>query len=170
MAVKTGWEVDKNLYWESGATFLAWSGHGWLGDDVYGSYGINGWVENNECIGEPKHIGQRRWRHSAVRGAGNIPLLLDAPWIDCWPMDDDEPAAFDDQGWQQGSHMARFMKNRHEGGIQGVFVDYSVRWIGLKEMYTLKWHREFEIANEYTLAGGGGTGLWPEWMKKFKAF
>ncbi len=175
MAVKTGWEQDESYYWESGATFLAWSGHGWLGPagEVYGSYGINGWVEHNQCPDESRRTGARRWRHSAVRGAGNIPLLLDAPWIDCWPMDDDEPAAYDDQLWQQGSHMARFMKDRHNGGIHAVFVDYSVRWIGLKGMYTLKWHREFDVIGTYTLASGATKALWrskAEWMANLKDY
>lgn len=172
MAVKTGWEVDKDIYWESGATFLAWSGHGWLGaeGEVYGSYGINGWVEDNQCPAESRQTAGRRWRHTAVSGAGNIPLLLDAPWIDTWPLDDDEPPASDDLYWQSCSYMGRFTKNRHNGGINAVFVDYSVRWIGLKEMYTLKWHREFYVANEYTLAGGGNPSFWPEWMKQFKAY
>ena len=174
-AAKTGWEENSSYYWEGGATFLAWSGHGWLGEEgeVYGSYGINGWVENNQCPTEQSRTAQRRWRHTAVAGAGNIPLLLDAPWIDCWPLHYDEPAAYDDQQWQQGSHMARFMKNRHNEGIQAVFVDYSVRWIGLKGMYTLKWNREFNVSNIYTLAGGADRSIWlsqAEWMVSFKDY
>ncbi len=171
MAVKAGWDENQSIYWEGGATFLAWSAHGWLGPEgsVYGSYGINGWVEHNQCSADPKPTADRRWRHTAVPGAGNIPLLLDAPWIDCWPVDDDLPADYDDMPWQQGSNMARFMKDRHNGGINAVFVDYSVRWIGLKEMYTLKWHRRFEVVNEYTLAGGN-SATWPDWMKRYKDY
>lgn len=171
MAMKLGYDENPRFYGEVGATFLAWSAQGWLGPrgSAYGSYGVNGWVENNQCPTESQNTSRRRWRHSAVSGANNIPLALDAPWIDCWPVHYDAPADYDDQDWRQGSHMARFMKNRHNGGIQGVFVDYSVRWIGLKEMYTLKWNREFDVANVYTLAGGGST-VWPEWLEKFKDY
>ncbi|UCF42837.1 MAG: type II secretion system protein [Planctomycetota bacterium] len=175
MAVKTGWEVSESIYWEGGATFLAWSGHSWLGEpgEVYGSYGINGWVEHNQCPAEPPRIARLRFRHTAVAGAGNVPLLLDAPWIDCWPLDTEDPAPYDDHPWQHGSHMARFMKNRHSRGIHALFVDYSVRWIGLKGMYTLKWNREFDVTNIYTLAGGSNPALWrqkAEWMADFKDY
>ena len=172
MAVKLGYDANPNYYGEVGATFLAWSAQGWLGPvgSAWGSFGINGWVEHNQCPGESDNTGRLRWRHTAVRGTNNIPLLLDAPWIDCWPSHTDAPAVFDDQDWRHGSHMGRFMKNRHNGGIQGVFMDYSVRWIGLKEMYTLKWHRQFDVAGRYTTAGGMNKGSWPEWVRNFKDY
>jgi prepilin-type N-terminal cleavage/methylation domain-containing protein len=171
MATKLAYEADP-AYGEIGTTFLAWSAQGWLGPkgSVWGSYGVNGWVENNQCETESENTKQRRWRHTAVAGTNNIPLLLDAPWIDCWPEDHDAPAEYDDQDWRHGSHMARFMKNRHDGGIQGVFMDYSVRWIGLKEMYVLKWNRLFNTAGRYTLAGSMTKNSWPEWMRNFKDY
>jgi prepilin-type N-terminal cleavage/methylation domain-containing protein len=175
MAVKTGWEVDRVFYSEGGSTFLAWSAHGWLGPEgsVYGSYGVNGYVEHNQCEdNDPFPL--VRWRQAGVKNAGNIPLLLDAPWIDTWPTEFDNPADVDDENWSLGSQMARFMKNRHDGGIDCLFVDYSVRRIGLKEMYILKWNREFRTDGPWTLAGGvtrsdwegAGTG----WMKDFKDY
>jgi prepilin-type N-terminal cleavage/methylation domain-containing protein len=172
LAKKLGYEENPGYYGEIGATFLAWSAQGWLGPpgSAYGSYGLNGWVENNQCPDENPNTSRRRWRHKIVKGTNNIPLLLDAPWIDCWPQDTDAPAAFDDQDWRHGSHMGRFMKNRHSGGIQGVFMDYSVRWIGLKGMYTLKWNRDFDVTGRYTMAGGMNKGSWPDWMKNFKDY
>ncbi|MHC4912459.1 MAG: type II secretion system protein [Planctomycetota bacterium] len=172
MAAKLGYDANPAYYGEVGATFLAWSAQGWLGPKgtAWGSYGVNGWVENNQCPTESESTKRRRWRHTAVRGTNNIPLLLDAPWIDCWPQHTDSPAAFDDQDWRHGSHMARFMKDRHNHGIQGVFMDYSVRWIGLKEMYTLQWHRTFDVTGRWTVAGGASKSMWPDWMMNFKDF
>jgi prepilin-type N-terminal cleavage/methylation domain-containing protein len=176
MATKLGWDVDPAFYWEGGATFLAWcSNGGWLGEpgEVYGSYGINGWVEHNQCetdfIGMP-HL---RWRQGGVKNAGNVPLLLDAPWIDTWPLKTDEPAKYDDEYFSLGSFMARFMKNRHDSGINCLFLDYSVRKIGLKEMYTLKWHREFRTDGPWTLAGNVTRSDWESkasWMVNFKDY
>jgi prepilin-type N-terminal cleavage/methylation domain-containing protein len=174
-ATKLGYEAGGS-YGEGGHTFLAWSAQTWLlrspykAGEVYGSYGINGWVEHNQCPDESENNKRRRWRHKNVRGTNNIPLLLDAPWIDCWPLHFDGPPVVEDLDWRHGSHMGRFMKNRHNGGIQGLFMDYSVRWIGLKEMYTLKWHREFDTTNTHTLAGGSSPSSWPPWMKKFKDY
>ena len=182
MATKLGWDVSPSIYWEGGATFLAWcSNNGWLGEpgEVYGSYGVNGWVENNQCEDDflIDFIGPDapnwRWRQSGVKGAGNIPLLLDAPWIDCWPVDFDEPRAHAELNWSQGSFIARFMINRHEGRINCLFLDYSVRKIGLKEMYTLKWNRNFNTSGAWTLAGDVTRSDWEgaaEWMVNFKDY
>jgi prepilin-type processing-associated H-X9-DG protein len=60
--------------------------------------------------------------------------------------------------------------NRHDGGMNSLFLDWSVRKVGLKEPWTLKWHREFDTANKWTLAGGVQPEDWPEWMRKFKDY
>jgi hypothetical protein len=49
----------------------------------------------------------------------------------------------------------------------GAFMDFSVRRIGLKELWTLKWHRKFDTAGEWTKAGGVLPEDWPEWMWNF---
>jgi prepilin-type processing-associated H-X9-DG protein len=61
--------------------------------------------------------------------------------------------------------MARFCINRHNGFVNGAFMDTSVRKLGLKELWTLKWHRNFDTAGPYTLAGGVTPDDWPEWMR-----
>lgn len=172
--------MSESLYWEGGATFLAWSAHGWLGPtgSVYGSYGINGWVEHNQCeddftLSIHSDAPNWRWRQAGVKGVGNIPLLLDAPWIDTWPSEYDFPASYDDENYSLGSLMARFMKNRHEGGINCLFLDYSVRKIGLKELYILKWSRDFDTNGPWTLAGGVTRSEWESkasWMVNFKDY
>ncbi len=174
MATKFGWDVSQSKYWEGGATFLAWSAQGqFLGEpgEVYGSYGINGYVEHNQCETDPH--APIRWRQAGVKGAGNIPLLLDAPWIDCWPTEFDEPPGIADLNYSLGSMMARFMKNRHDGVMNCLFLDYSVRKIGLKEMYVLKWSRDFNTNGPSTLAGGVTRAYWESkapWMVNFKDY
>jgi len=44
------------------------------------------------------------------------------------------------------------------------------RTVGLKELWTLKWHREFDTAGPWTKAGGVLPGDWPEWLRKFKDY
>jgi prepilin-type N-terminal cleavage/methylation domain-containing protein/prepilin-type processing-associated H-X9-DG protein len=170
MASKFGTEIGRG---DIGGTFHAWSTKGFLGaaGSVYGSYGINGWVENNVCPAESDNTARKRWRHDAVNGAAYIPLILDDQWIDGWPHHTDAPPDYADQDyrWQPSSHFVRFMLNRHNGGTNAAFVDYSVRWVGLKEEYTLKWNREFDTANGYTIAGGLSLP-WPEWLQRFKNY
>ena len=60
--------------------------------------------------------------------------------------------------------------NRHDGGINGLFMDWSVRKVGLKELWTLKWHRNYNTANGWTIAGGVKPDDWPPWMRKFKDY
>jgi prepilin-type processing-associated H-X9-DG protein len=60
--------------------------------------------------------------------------------------------------------------NRHDGGINVAFMDGSVRKVGLKELWTLKWHYDYNTANCWTLAGGVKPEDWPDWMRKFKEY
>ena len=134
----------------------------------YGSYGINGWVENRvEEVPSYEWMADLRWRTPIVKDPARTPLVLDAPWIDTWPQEYDNPPTFDNWYWGLGSHMARFCKNRHSGFINCLFLDYSVRTIGLKEMWTLKWHRTYDVAGIWTTAGGVDRNDWPDWMRGF---
>ena len=49
-------------------------------------------------------------------------------------------------------------------------VDGATRKVGLKELWTLKWHRQYDTANCWTKAGGVQPGDWPEWMRQFKDY
>ena len=159
MAARPGADVGLG---EVGAKFYAWSAQGWLPEGYYGSYGINGWVENNQCEHEPEAMKRRRWRKPNVAGGSNIPLLLDAQWLDGWPHHYDNPPAFDDEDFRHGSQMIRFCINRHDGFINGVFLDGSARKIGLKELWKLKWHRKFDTDSP--------SPHWPVWMRDFEDY
>ncbi|MHC4518891.1 MAG: hypothetical protein ACYTAS_09910 [Planctomycetota bacterium] len=69
-----------------------------------------------------------------------------------------------------GCYMAHFCVHRHRGSINGVFMDWSVRKVGLKELWTLKWHREYDTAGPWTKAGGALPADWPEWMRGFRNY
>jgi hypothetical protein len=42
--------------------------------------------------------------------------------------------------------------------------------VGLKELFTLKWHIGYNRANAWTKAGGVLPEDWPEWMSSFKDY
>jgi len=127
----------------------------------YGSYGTNGFVETNVRQGAHKH-----WKTKNVAGAGYIPLFLGANRLDGWPEAWDEPPSFDGEfNFGEGNNMRRFCMNRHDGFVNNLFLDFSARKVGLKELWRLKWHREWtEDADQ------GGTPVWPEWMRHFKEY
>ncbi len=70
--------------------------------------------------------------------------------------------------------MNRFCINRHQQGINGIFLDYSVRKVWLKELWTLKWGRNFNPVNPWTKAGGARPDDWAGWgdgwMANFKDY
>ncbi len=67
--------------------------------------------------------------------------------------------------------MRHFMIDRHKNGrVNHMFLDWSVREVDLKELYTLKWHREFNQAGFWTRAGGVQPSDWPEWLRQYKDF
>ena len=49
-------------------------------------------------------------------------------------------------------------------------MDWSIRKVGLKELWTLKWRQEFDTAEPWTKAGGVKPEDWPEWMSGFKDY
>ena len=139
-------------------------------ESYIGSYGANAWCGHplayyGKVWGHPTKF---NWRTPNVKGAANIPMVLDASWVFGLPYHNAyhaQPPEYDGQpGW---TNMRTFCLNRHNGHINGAFLDSSVRKIGLKEMWTLKWHRRFDINNEYTIAGGVVRTQWPKWMQKF---
>ena len=66
--------------------------------------------------------------------------------------------------------MGNYCVNRHSGHVNGLFLDWSVRKVGLKELWTLKWYAEFNTAGEWTKAGGVKPEDWPKWMRRFKDY
>ena len=101
----------------------------------------------------------------SIKNKANVPVLLDCP---SWSGDFDTfpgPPPFEEAiMWQP------FCINRHNGHVNGLFLDFSARRIGLKELWTLKWNSEYDTANEWTRAGGALPEDWPEWMRGFKDY
>jgi prepilin-type N-terminal cleavage/methylation domain-containing protein/prepilin-type processing-associated H-X9-DG protein len=160
-----------------GSTFGAWELTG-LGPPFRCSYGFNRWLfwpnfDSSDILW---------WRRSrlyqyydtvgldifSVRGRANRPLFLDATQPSAEPEGDDFPPWTEAEVGSGG--MRTFCMNRHNGHINGLFLDWSVRRIGVKELWTLKWNREFDTANEWTKAGGVQPEDWPPWMRRFKDY
>jgi hypothetical protein len=131
----------------------------------YGSYGVNGWLNGPEDFYtvDPSNW----WRNiTNITAPETVPFLLDAQWVDAWPEPTDPPPHFEDSNWfTDPGHFVRIVQNRHEMAQNCAFVDGTVRRVGLKELWTLKWHRNFDTAGPWTLAGGVNPSYWPEWMQ-----
>ncbi len=116
-------------------------------------------------------IGEHTWYWAApdVRGASRIPLFLDSTWLGGMPQHDNTPPTLEN-GTGGSGMMQRYCVDRHNGLNNAVAVDFSVRKVGIKELWTLKWHRKFDTSGPWTLAGGAQPDAWPEWMRNFKQY
>ena len=66
--------------------------------------------------------------------------------------------------------MRHFCIPRHGDYVNGLFLDWSVRPVGLKELWTLKWHRQYNTSGPWTKAGGVQPEDWPQWMRQFRDY
>ena len=127
-----------------------------------GSYGING-MAHWHSMDDPD-----------VRGAmNNVPLLLDCAYMDARPWPFDRPPEYEEQIERHGD-IKYFCINRHDAAINGLFLDFSVRKIGLKELWTLRWMPHYSARmishSPWTTTGGVQPEDWPAWMRSFKDY
>ncbi len=137
----------------------------------YGSYGLSAWI----CNADPGAVfgDERYWRTPDVQGTQNVPVFVDCLGIAGWP--DHTSAPPEHEGDLPGTislteQMRTFCINRHNEGVNGLFLNWSARKIGLKELWTLKWHRQFDTNGPWTQAGGVQQTAWPEWMRSYKDY
>ena len=136
---------------------------------IVGSYGYNsynGWLAVQS--------------YDRVGGHAGIPVVFDCFDGYVGPEHYHDPPGYEDHfvgrqwefpgGFTRIGGMTFVCINRHSGGINMLFRDWSVRKVGLKENWTLKWHREFDTSGPWTMAGGVQPEDWPEWMREFKDY
>jgi len=151
--------------------FAAWIYNHSTEGSILGSYGLNNWALDPPGDWD-KYVTEKFWRNPNVRGADNIPVFADCRWRASSPDFRDSPPEFSDSPYVGGAgiRMQRFCLNRHKGHANYLFMDWSVRDVGIKEVWTLKWHRLFDTAGPWTKAGGVQTDDWPDWMRRFKEY
>jgi prepilin-type N-terminal cleavage/methylation domain-containing protein/prepilin-type processing-associated H-X9-DG protein len=149
----------------------------WEYDGDIGSYGLNGWVLNPSSA--VTKVFDRApvsdfWRTSQIKGSSNIPVFADMWFVDAWPLDKDLPSLTEncpgDPETFVKNEMQRTCVNRHNGFANNLFMDGSVRKVGLKELWCLKWHRTYKVNGKWTKAGKIPPGNWPLWMQKFQDY
>ena len=138
------------------------------------SYSINSWT--NYMHGDR---GDRKeewfWKSAVdVKGANQVPVFADATWHDAWPRHTDNPVdhpdAFGIGNKGTTGEMNHFVIDRHNGFVNFLFMDWSTRHVGLKENWTLKWHRAFDTMGPWTKAGLVGPDDWPTWLRRYKDY
>jgi prepilin-type N-terminal cleavage/methylation domain-containing protein/prepilin-type processing-associated H-X9-DG protein len=161
-----------------GGTFLAWGrflsplidpGLSKSGLANYGSYGLNFWSTPSSINMAPTHP-EEAWRTADVRGAGYVPFMLDSALDFTGMVTEEAPPKQDAIPVSVAPRDHSACINRHHGGVNTLFLDWSVRKVGLKELWTLKWHRQYDTAGPWTKAGGVQREDWPSWLRGFKDY
>jgi len=155
----------------NGTTRLAWSYGAYtkISNVLGSSYAQNAWIPPTRAWAVTGAI-PAFWTSSLVKGASGVPVYSDCRAGDALPCDADTPPSCEDAPLGSAWGLPRYAMNRHGGGINTLFLDWSVRKVGIKELWTLKWHEEFDPAGEWTKAGGVQPEDWPQWMRRFKDY
>ncbi len=99
----------------------------------------------------------------------HIPVLLDCVNFYSQASASDEPPACEGALSSPGD-IKSWCIDRHHGAINGLFLDWSVRTVGLKELWTLDWSPWFDAHGPWTKAGGVQPNDWPRWMRACKDY
>jgi prepilin-type N-terminal cleavage/methylation domain-containing protein/prepilin-type processing-associated H-X9-DG protein len=99
---------------------------------------------------------RRAWRQIDQRRSADIPMFLE-----CWrwgggPVDRTAAPPPDEEQLYNVSGLDRYCLNRHGYTINVCFMDGSVRKARLKQLWDLKWHKEYSLADPLP--------DWPDWM------
>ncbi len=114
----------------------------------------------------------RHFSTLSLRDHASIPVMLDA----IKPMSDPSMSSFivggpqGNTGRGGGGGLNCFLMDRHGRETNTMFLDWSVRKVGLKQLYTLRWASDFDRAGPWTKAGGVQPDDWPEWMRECKDY
>ena len=104
-----------------------------------------------------------KWHWRTIDPSGydlnNIPMFMDTMWRGGGPYHGNAnkimPGNYNGDWQGAGKEMMHFAFDRHNGGIQSVCLDHSVRHVPIKRLWRLKWHREFDTGVKIN---------WPRWM------
>lgn len=141
------------------------------GGNLSGGYGLNGWVGDT-----PREILKTEgldisdsWRTIIQYGGSKIPCMADAVWYTGRPLATDLPPEenyskrYPDRGEiviEPSNQMQRFTVSWHDQKTNVLLMDGMVKSISPKELWRLKWHKNFDTA--------APLPEWPEWMESFK--
>jgi len=134
------------------------------GGSYYGSYGINSWICNPVFKkGDTPLYGdfKKYWRNTNVKGQSDIPVLADSWWDQAWAEASDIIPNYPGE-WEglTGDDMAHFVILRHDGFINILFMDWTVKKVHLRNLWPQKWNRltdQEDCPTEYE---------YPNWLRQ----
>jgi prepilin-type N-terminal cleavage/methylation domain-containing protein/prepilin-type processing-associated H-X9-DG protein len=131
----------------------------------YASYGVNGALLPDDYKADG-------WTSTNDKNTSSVPVMLDCCWGLAFMADTNPPPDRDGIPTRKPHELvnASFCINRHDGYVNALFLDWSVRKVGLKELWTLRWNKKFNTAGPWTKRGGVAPEDWPKWLRRFKDY
>jgi len=162
-----------------GRTFMAWGRYAVMTPN--GSYSANDaalYCPPVPEVYDRKNLHLWHWGGPGRdRPAAGIPFLLDGIWYSSMASNFGDPPEVEVEDALDNLHtgysfggIQGMCINRHIAGVNGLFADFSVRKVGLKELWTFPWYRNCDTTGPWTKAGGAVPSDWPAWMQKFKDY
>jgi len=133
-------------------------------DSSYGSYGKNGWVSDTQTKhGAAGDLGVTAyWDTTRVRNASRIPLFGDESMMSGYPAPTCEvPQHKIRMPMDEGEEISRWVQDRHDLTVNLVFLDFTVRKVGLKQLWQLYWHRDWDLS---LTPDPKDPEQWPSWI------
>ena len=128
----------------------------WDSRIVWGSYCLNLWAtyyDGPEPAFTEVPIPEVHWKGPVFyKGVSAAPIMTGGIVWNSLPYEFEPPPAV--QGALATLGLPRHCINRHNGKTNALFFDWSVKSVKLKDLWTLKWHRKFNVQGPYTEAGG----------------
>jgi len=107
-------------------------------------HGVNQYVSHTTGGGRED---DELWKHAFVENAAYVPVLLDSARVGQTPLPQDDPPAYDGEIYFSDptdvDEIKGFCQNRHNECVNCLFLDFSTRPVGLKELWELWWHRNW---------------------------
>ncbi len=154
------WDIEDQEEWEEDYD-VDWQ--------VKGSYVINLWSSDETGSGKVEDDRELFWRTPYAKHVSYAPIMMCAQWKDADPLPSDDPPEHPFDDWQAGDNeMKRACLQRHGDFVNGLFMDWSVRRIGLKELWELWWHRGWP--EDRPLAGEPDWATEAPWMLPMKSY
>jgi prepilin-type N-terminal cleavage/methylation domain-containing protein/prepilin-type processing-associated H-X9-DG protein len=101
----------------------------------------------------------RQWQKMGNKQGYSVPMFLEG-WRWGGGMTSRSNDAPPDKDSRWNTPAGRFCIDRHDLAINVCFMDGHVEKVGLKGLWDMKWHREYNM--------GAPLPSWPEWMRNAK--
>jgi hypothetical protein len=141
----------------------------------YGSYGKNEFVTytTEDAVGDWT---SDFYLNIRVKNVAKIPLLGDCDFAGGFPHAEDTPAKTRYHGAPvDDDETNRWNLDRHRLSVNLVFLDWSVRKVGLRQLWSFKWSKQKDEAGLDAwripyVPDWTKPEQWPKWMRKSKNY